>query len=78
LKPAAGAAGTQIVAAELLDQFLVAMHEAQSLLDRGFRIEIPSGACSTAQKQNPVSNSRFFMASSCRVAAPPKQRAPAV
>jgi hypothetical protein len=51
LKPAPGTAGAQIVSPKLLDQFLVAMDDAQTLLDRCFGVESPAGVCSTAQKQ---------------------------
>ena len=51
LKPMAGAAGAGVITAEFLDQFLVAVDHAQTTLDLGFRVEIPSGACSGAQKQ---------------------------
>jgi hypothetical protein len=36
LKPVAGTAWTWVVAAELLDQFLVPVHDAVAALDAGF------------------------------------------
>jgi hypothetical protein len=36
LKPASGAAWTQVIAAELLDQLDIAMNDASSTLDMGF------------------------------------------
>lgn len=39
LKPASGAAGAQVVAAELFGEFDVAMDDAVSTLDPGFRGE---------------------------------------
>ena len=42
LKPASGAARTQVVAAELFDELDVAMDDASSTLDLGFRgIRLP-------------------------------------
>jgi hypothetical protein len=42
LKPASGAARTQVVAAELFDQLDIAMDDAPSALDLGFRgIRLP-------------------------------------
>ena len=64
LKPASRAARAEIVAAELLAQFLVAVDEAQALLNRPLGIEIPSGACSWAQKQNVGSKRSLVMAPS--------------
>jgi hypothetical protein len=51
LKPAAGAARAHIVTAELFDQLLFAVHHAQAAFDLRFGVEIPSGACSSFQKQ---------------------------
>ena len=39
LKPASGAAWTQVVAAELFDQLDIAMNDTPSTLDMGFRGE---------------------------------------
>ena len=51
LKATARAAWTQVPAALLFDQFLVAVHDAQAALDAGFGVESPSDACSVAQQQ---------------------------
>jgi len=45
LKAATGAAGTQILAAELLFQQLVAVDHASTSLDPGFGRETPAVAC---------------------------------
>jgi hypothetical protein len=47
--------------AELLDQFLVAVDKAQTLLDGGLRVKTPSGVCSAVQKQNRGSSECLFM-----------------
>jgi len=39
-----------IVAAELLDQFFVAIDEARSAFDLRLAVESPSGVCSSIQK----------------------------
>jgi hypothetical protein len=44
LKPASGAARTQVVAAELFDQLDIAMDDAPSALDLGFRGDKTSAA----------------------------------
>jgi hypothetical protein len=36
LKPATGTAGAEVVATELLDEFLVTVHDAISAFDAGF------------------------------------------
>jgi hypothetical protein len=50
LETLARSAWAWIVAAQLLDQFLVAMDEAKTALNAGFAVESPSGACSSIQK----------------------------
>jgi len=50
LEAPAGSARAWVVAAELLDQLLVAMDHAIAALDACFAVEIPSGACSCARK----------------------------
>jgi len=49
-EPFAGSARTWIIAAQLLDQFLIAMDEAVTALDAGFAVESPAGVCSSTQK----------------------------
>ncbi len=46
----AGIAGAGIVAAKLLDQFLVAVDDARSAFDLRLAVKIPSGVCSLIQK----------------------------
>ena len=47
----AGAAGTEVVAAELLEEFLVAMDHAVSAANMGFGRVTPSSACYSFRKQ---------------------------
>jgi hypothetical protein len=49
LEASSRAAGTRVVPAELFEQLLVAMHDAQAALYMGFRVEIRSGACSSSR-----------------------------
>src|SRR5215213_3396535 len=51
LKPPRGAAGTEVVAAELLEQLLVAAHDALAALHARLGRESPSGAYWCARKQ---------------------------
>jgi hypothetical protein len=44
LKPASGAAWAQVIAAELLDQLLVAVHDAIAAADAGLRRITPASA----------------------------------
>jgi len=46
----AGIARAGIVAAELLDQLLVAMDDARTAFDLRLAVKIPSGVCSSIQK----------------------------
>jgi hypothetical protein len=46
----AGIAGAGIAAAELLDQFLVAVDDARTTFDLRLAVKIPSGVCSSTQK----------------------------
>ena len=64
LKPAIRAAGAGVVAAELFEEFLVAVDDAEAALDVGFRVESPSGACSAAQKQKRGSKRSWRMGAS--------------
>ena len=50
LEALARPARARVIAAELLDEFLVAMDDAIAALDPGFAVESPSGVCSSAQK----------------------------
>ncbi len=61
LKGASRTAWTWVAPAKFLDQFLVAVNDAQTALDPGFGVEIPSDACSSVQKQKRGSNLSFRM-----------------
>jgi hypothetical protein len=50
LEALAGAAGAQIIAAELLLQLFVAMDYAIPAFHAGLAVQNPSGVCSSAQK----------------------------
>jgi hypothetical protein len=51
LKPASGTAGTEVVAPELLEQLLVAVHCAIAAFDSGLAEGTPDAACCSAQKE---------------------------
>jgi hypothetical protein len=51
LKPMAGVAGTQVVATELLDEFLVSVDDSIATADMSFGRVTPSSACYSARKQ---------------------------
>lgn len=51
LKPAVGATGTEVVAAELLEEFLVTVDHAVATADMGFGRVPPSSACYSFRKQ---------------------------
>ena len=62
LKPAAGAARAEVIAAELLEQLLLAaMHRSISPLDASFAQGTPGAASTCAQKEERASWS-FFVA----------------
>jgi len=63
LKRLAASARAQIVTAELLDEFLVAVNDAEAAFHAGFGWETLSGAYSSARKQ--PSSSKSFI--SCMV-----------
>jgi hypothetical protein len=48
-KTPAGPAGTWIIAAKLLDQFLIAMHDTVAALNVSLAVESPSDVYSSAQ-----------------------------
>lgn len=50
LKAASRTTGTEVVAAEPLDQLLVAVDDPITSLDLSFATGTPGGACSSAQK----------------------------
>lgn len=60
LKPAPGAARTWIVAAEFLEQLLVAVHDAVTTLDVRLAEGTPGAVSTCAQKQGSDSRSRRF------------------
>src|SRR5262245_21063693 len=69
LKAASGAAGAGVLAAQLLEQFLVAMDDAVAALHLCFGVESPGGACSASQKQYGASKRSRRMVASCRRAS---------
>src|SRR5262249_20080618 len=69
LKPATGAAGAEVVAAEFLAQLLVAMDDSATSLDLSFAQGTPGVACPWAQKE--CSESISFV---CLAIRPPRWR----
>src|SRR6266540_5165998 len=73
LKASCRTTGTRVVAAEPLDQLLVAVHHAVTALDPSFAEGTPCGACSSVQNH---SSSSLSMAGPPREA--PERKAPHV
>ena len=60
LKPAPGAARTEIIAAQLLEELFVAMNESIATTDASFAQGTPFDACWSAQKEWRFSKSLFL------------------